>query len=127
MNLRDLKVLVVDDNVFKTMDIKRALEYNGVEKITLVDNQADVWELIENHIPIDLIVTDMHYPLAKGMLADHSAGFILIEKMKEHGINIPVIICSSRNFISPDAFGTVWYSRQRDIRLEFRSLLARLK
>ena len=127
MNLRELKVLVVDDNVFKTMEIKRALEYNGVEQITLVDNQAEVWELLDNHAQIDLIVTDMHYPLAKGMIADHSAGFILIEKMREHGITIPVIICSSRNFISPDAFGTVWYSKQRDIRLEFRNLLAKLQ
>lgn len=127
MNLRELKVLVVDDNVFKTMEIKRALEYSGVEQIILADNQAEVWGILDEHAPIDLIVTDMHYPLEQGMIADHCAGFILIEKMKERGITIPVIICSSRNFICPDAFGTVWYSKQRDIRLEFRNLLEQLQ
>lgn len=40
--LRNLRVLVVDDNVFRSVDIKRALEFNGVHRIALVDNQAAV-------------------------------------------------------------------------------------
>ncbi|MBR2403097.1 MAG: hypothetical protein IKB01_10095 [Lachnospiraceae bacterium] len=46
--------------------------------------------------------------LAKGMEAYYDAGFILIEQLKEEEINIPVIICSSRNYNAPEILGTVW-------------------
>ena len=127
MSMKSLRVLLVDDNVFKTIEIKRALEFGGATEVMMVDNQAAVWEALENDTQFDLIVTDMHYPLEKGKVADHSAGFILIEKMKEKEIDIPIIICSTRNFISKDTFGTVWYSKQRDMRLEFKNLLTKLK
>ena len=127
MSMKSLRVLLVDDNVFKTIEIKRALEFGGATEVEMVDNQAAVWEILQNDRQFDLIVTDIHYPLDKGQIADHSAGFILIEKMKEKEIDIPVIICSTRNFISKNAFGTVWYSEQRDIRLEFKNLLTKLK
>jgi CheY-like chemotaxis protein len=91
----------------------------------LVDTQAAVWELLGTDETFDLIVTDMHYPLEKGAVADHNAGFILIEQMKEKGIHIPVIICSTRNFSSPDVFGTVWYNKLKDIGFEFKEILER--
>ena len=127
MKMNERNVLVVDDNVFKSIDIKRALEYNGISKVTMVDVQEDVWKLIKEGERFDLIVTDMHYPLHRGEKADHKAGFILIEKMKEKGIDIPVIICSTRNFTSSDVLGTVWYSELKDINLEFKNVLGRLE
>lgn len=60
-------------------------------------------------------ITDMHYPLKPRLEANNNAGFILIEQMKEKEIEIPVIICSSRNFRLPDVLGTVWYNELRDI------------
>lgn len=74
----------------------------------------------------DLIVTDMHYPLEPGMEADHNAGYILLEQLKERGMKIPVIICSTQNFHSPDALGTVWYSKLRDIESDFKEMLRKL-
>lgn len=130
MRMCDLNVLVVDDNVFKAVEIKKALEFNRIRNIVLVRNQEAVWSEIdkskENGESIDLIVTDMHYPLEPGLEADHDAGFILLERMKERGIKIPVIICSTRNFHSPDALGTVWYNELRDIELDFKELLQKL-
>lgn len=126
MRMNELNVLVVDDNVLKSINIKRALEFNGISKVTLVGNQEAVWNLIDGGNHYDLIVTDMHYPLQKGAVADHKAGVILIEKMKEKGIDIPVIICSTRNFTSPDILGTVWYNELRDIDFEFKNVLERL-
>lgn len=130
MRMGDLQVLVVDDNVFKAVDIKKALEFNGIRNIVLVRNQEAVWDEIdrskENGKSIDLIVTDMHYPLEAGQEADHNAGYILLERMKERGIQIPVIICSTQNFHSPDALGTVWYNELSDIEFDFKELLRKL-
>lgn len=116
----------MDDDVFKAMDIKKALAFNGVRNVTIVHNQEAVWSEIDNGKQIDVIVTDMHYPLKPRLEANHNAGFILIEQMKEKGIEIPVIICSSRNFRSSDVLGTVWYNRLRDIEHDFGELLQKI-
>ena len=127
MLLKDLNVLVVDDDVYKSNDIKKALVFNYIYKITIVDNQADVWKLLDGGTQFDLIVTDMQHPLEKDDKCNEEAGFILIEKMKERGINIPVIICSSGNYVSKDVLGTVWYSPLNDLGFEFKEVLGKLK
>ena len=48
---------------------------------------------------------------------------ILLEKMKQREHPIPVIICSSQNYRSPDALGTVWYNKLRDIEFDFKEIL----
>ena len=103
--------------------VRKALQNNGITNFKWVDNQEEAWEMLEPGEGIDLIVTDMHYPLRKGTDAENNAGFILIEKMKEKEINIPVIICSSKNYISKDIMGTVWYSDLRDLTYDFKNVL----
>ena len=130
MPLSKLKVLIIDDSVYKAMDITRALEFSGVRDITRVREQESafeaIYESIESKASFNLIVTDMHYPLERGMEADYDAGFILIERLKEEGINIPVIICSSRNYTEPEILGTVWYNEVCDLNRAFKELLNRL-
>lgn len=129
MSLSKLKTLIIDDNVYKAMDITRALEFSGVRDITRVRDQESAFEAIyksvESKAAFDLIVTDMHYPLAKGMEADYDAGFILIKRLKEEEINIPVIICSSRNYSEHGILGTVWYNELCDLNRDFKELLKR--
>ena len=50
----------------------------------------------------------------KGEKENEEAGFILLEKMKQREHPIPVIICSSQNYRSPDGLGTVWYNKLRE-------------
>lgn len=130
MRVSDLQVLVVDDDVFKAVDIKKALEFNGIRHIILVRNQEAVWDELDKSKEagntINLIVTDMHYPLEPGMEADYNAGYILLEQLKERGMKIPIIICSTQNFHSPDALGTVWYNELRDIEFDFKEILRKL-
>ena len=87
--MKNLRVLVADDSIMKSMDIKKALEFNGIRDIKLVGNQEAVWEEIakgeEEGKEIDFIVTDMHYPLSPGQEADHNAGFILLDELKRKG------------------------------------------
>ena len=116
------EAVIVDDAAVKSIHIKRALQFCGVENIVMFDHQEALWEYLETN-EADLIVTDMHYPLAKGEKENEEAGFILLEKMKQREHPIPVIICSSQNYRSPDALGTVWYNKLRDIEFDFKEIL----
>ena len=130
MNFAELKVLVIDDSVYKAMDITRALEICGVRDVVRARNQEAGFELLyENKAagtPIGLIVTDMRYPLDAGMDEDREAGFKLIERLKKERIKTPVIICSTSNYLEPEILGTVWYNPTRDLSRDFKEILARL-
>ena len=131
MDITGLRVVVVDDSIIKSMDIKKALEFCGVRNIRLVGNQAAVWEEIEKgeekHEKIDLIVTDMHYPLNPGQQADYNAGFILVNELKRQGKDIPIIICSTKNYNEPAVLGCVWYNELEDIEFKFQEILKKLE
>lgn len=131
MSENQIKTLILDDDVYKTIAIKRALESCGIRDIKTVSNQKSgmkyLYQCKEEDIQVDLIVTDMHYPLAPGERADEEAGFKLVKRLKEEGINIPVIICSSLNFKSEEVLGTVWYNEMRDLNRDFKEVLEKLK
>lgn len=80
----------------------------------------------EDDKKIDLIVTDMHYPLHPGQEAEHDAGFILLDELKRKGKEIPVIICSSINYNEPAALGCVWYNKLTDMDFAFKEILRML-
>lgn len=122
------KVLILEDDLFKATDVRRALQYCGIRDIHHVTNQEAGFAYIykcQEEEPVTLVVTDMHYPLADGTVSDTEAGFKLIERFEREGIEIPIIICSSRNFREPRVLGTVWYSLLRDLNHEFYEILKR--
>lgn len=127
MKLSEMKVLLIEDDVFKAADVNKALTFNGIRDIIEVDNQEEAWNVIYQNSNqgsnINLIVTDMHYPLAQRTAPDENAGFKLIERLKEEKLDIPVIICSSVNYTVPEILGTVWYNKLRDLNLDFKTLL----
>lgn len=125
------KALIIDDNVYKANDIRKALEACGIGRVSSVDNQEEafdaIYESLNTDNPINLIVTDMHYPVKKGKVADTKAGFIFIERMKSEQLDIPIIICSSLNYEAPDAAGVVWYNKIRDLREDFMEIIKEIK
>ena len=129
MVLAKIKAVIVDDDVFKGADIRKALEFNGLRNVVTVRNQEKLWEQIYyGEEKIDLIVTDMEYPLETGEAVDKDAGFKLIERMKKEKIDIPVIVCSSSDYrysIS-DILGSVWYSERSDLNFDFKEGLGKL-
>lgn len=128
MNRSKIKAVIVDDDVFKGADIRKALEFNGVRNIMIVRNQEKLWEQIyHGEDKIDLIVTDMQYSLEAGDAVDEEAGFKLIERMEKEKINIPVIVCSSLNYSIPDILGNVWYSKLNDLDSNFKEVLGKLE
>lgn len=127
MDLSKIKAVIVDDDVFKGIDIRKALEFNGIRNIVTVRNQEKLWEQIyQGEEKIDLIVTDMQYPLKVGEAIDEEAGFKLIERMNEEKIGIPVIVCSSLNYNIHGILGSVWYSELNDININFKDILSKL-
>lgn len=116
MQIEELRVLVVDDDIYKLRDIKKALEYNGVKEIVCFKNQEEVWQELQNADKLPhLIITDMQYPLAPFEDINREAGRILIEELVNKNITIPVIVCSSVNVRVEQAIGSVWYNKLRDL------------
>lgn len=128
MDLSKIKAVIADDDVIKGADIRKALDFNGVRNIMTVRNQEKLWEQIyHGEEKIDLIVTDMQYPLEAGEAIDEEAGLKLIERMQKEKIDIPVIVCSSLNYSIPDILGSVWYNELNDLDSSFREVLGRLE
>ena len=93
----------------------------------IVGDQEKLWEQIYyGEEKIDLIVTDMQYPMKEGKTIDEEAGFKLIEKMEKEKIDIPIIVCSSLNYSIPNILGSVWYNKLNDLDLNFKEVLGRL-
>ena len=128
------KVLLLEDNIYKAMDIISALRFCGINNRDVIwEHYQDVGfgriqECNKQNTPIQLIVTDMHYPLCAGAESDREAGFKLMERLKQEGLNIPVIICSTGNFesLSSEVLGTVHYNPNRDLNWDFREILKKL-
>lgn len=129
MDLSKINAVIADDDPIKRVAIRRALEFNGVRNIMTVGNQEKLWKQIyHGEDKIDLIVTDMKYPLEEGGAVDEDAGLKLIERMKEEKIDIPVIVCSSGDYRNniPDILGSVWYSERSDLNFDFKEGLGKL-
>lgn len=125
-----MKALILEDDSLKLAKVTRILQNCGIKSVEYVTEQQSglerIYDSIEKGEPFDLIVTDMHYPLENGAMADEEAGQKLLEKLKQEEITIPVVVCSSLNFMLPQAFGTVWYNELRDIEEDFRKIVQRL-
>lgn len=128
MDLSKTKAVVVDDDVFKGADIRKTLEFNGIRNVMIVRNQEKLWnQIYHGKDKIDLVVTDMQYPLEAGEAVDEEAGFKLIERMEKEKIDIPVIVCSSLNYSIPNVLGSVWYNELNDLNSKFKEALSKLE
>lgn len=132
IDLSKLHAVIVDDEILKAVEIRKALNFNRITDVGIVSNQEKLWDAVyENNNggkKVDLIVTDMRYPLTAGGRVDRDAGFKLIERMKEEQIEIPVIICSTSNYEGvAGILGSVWYRGEAgDLGADFKEVLDRL-
>lgn len=132
IDLSKFHAVIVDDGILKAIDIRKALNFNRITNVDIVSNQEKLWEAIyeskNSSKKVDLIVTDMQYPLMAGGRVDKDAGFKLIERMKEEQIEIPVIICSTSNYEGVTGIlGSVWYRGEAgDSGGDFKEVLGRI-
>ena len=125
-----MRVLNVEDDVFKHNQIKSALRQLNITDITWLENEndavIDVLENEENNTPYDLIISDMQFPLFSGGRPDDDAGMTFIDELQGHKITIPIIVCSSFRLSIPSILGCVHYSDKTDLVLEFRNLINKI-
>lgn len=132
MERRELKVLILEDTAIKACNIKRALEECGICRIIeAADQEAGLEELTrsrEQGDPVGLIVTDMSYPLKAGMTEDPEAGEILLKRLKEEGIELPVVLCSSIRYRIPEMAGCIRYREGEtwELKQDFREIINRI-
>ena len=124
-------VLNIEDNVFKHLDICKALRAGGLTELNIdcKGNLKDGIELIEKHNemgkPYDLIITDMWYPESFGG-REAESGDKLIKIAQENRWRIPIILCSSVNYNYPDILGSVHYSENEDWENKLLQLVRKL-
>ncbi len=69
----------------------------------------------------------MHYPVKSRGESDFSAGEKLIDTLRDKGLDIPVIICSSMRIYIPGMCGTVWYDERSDWQEDLEKMVIKLQ
>ncbi len=112
-----MKILNVEDDVYKQVDISKAVKRCTNAQIDWVRNLEDAFDRLDKSMktpePYDLVITDMWYPEYKGG-EDSKSGEILMERIRENGWKIPVILISSVNYKYPEIYGSIYYSKEGD-------------
>ena len=125
--IHSMRIIHLEDSVDKHMEVCRELRKMGITSVEWATNVGEGLEKIEtaiqNGAPFDLAISDMHYPIRRGEVADWEAGEYFLKALAERNINLPVIICSTRNYRIPGAYGSVWFSDLSDWEMELRSLI----
>jgi CheY-like chemotaxis protein len=112
------KTIIIEDNVYKAVAIKRVLCDRGIS-VTDVVSTGDIGiEMIKREIergmPYDLLVLDMHFKIFGEY--NTRAGETVLDELKRQGINIPTVICSSHRYEIPEVAACIFYNeRSRDL------------
>lgn len=124
--MANIKILNLEDNVFKHQDIRRVLKnkYGEIE-IDWARNLEEGIDQIAKQA-YDIIITDMYFPARAGE-EDSNSGEILIRKIKDMNIHTPIILCSSADYrCIPDVVGTVYYHPEKLWEIELCNLIDKI-
>jgi chemotaxis protein histidine kinase CheA len=80
-------ILVVDDAALMRRRIEASLTAYGYTIVTCVDGQ-EAWNWLQSHSTPAMVITDIEMP--------NMDGFTLIDRARQSGITIPMIVVSSR-------------------------------
>lgn len=120
------KVLNIEDVMTKHVDVRRALERCGVPTIEHASSAMAALMMIENAIdegkPYHAIVSDMYFPMNPGGVEEQS-GMYIIEELKNRGIDVPIIVCSSARMVIPEIVGCIHYNPRNDLDADMREMI----
>lgn len=124
-----MRVLNLEDTAIKHNDICKVLKSCGIAHVDWARNLEKGLEMLEESLksetPYDLVITDMYYPTTPGG-GDAPSGELFLQKRKEMGWQVPVIVCSTIRFRYPELLGAVHYSEKEDWESVLRELLQRI-
>ncbi len=122
--VEDKKVMYIEDNIIKYVSVVRFLNSLGIKSVERAGNAENGIEKIEQaHLSgkdYDLLILDMHYDFYG--TDDRNAGEKTMNILREKGIDIPVVFCSSQNWKIPGAAGNIFFHEQRNWESEAREL-----
>ena len=109
----------------------REKETDDIFAREIVSNINDAKKRIEEieraileETPYDLLICDMHFDFYGELRGD--AGERTMKFLREKGIEIPIVFCSSQNYKVPGAYDNIYFSERAnwedDIRRVVRSL-----
>lgn len=123
------RVINIEDTILKHVAIKRELVSEGIQQIVLADNAEKGLEEIERaeaaDEPYDLLVCDMHFNFFGK--DDPEAGEKTLKILREKGIKLPVIFCSSQNWQISGSIGTVFYNEHRYWEQDMREMIKKVE
>ena len=123
-----MRVIIFEDNEIKYKDVKDILNSMGITDVTWITNAADgisyINDCMEKGSVVDLIITDMNFPLCYGVKPEVFAGNWLVDYFKYNKIEIPIIICSAMSMDSDDIYGSIQYKLDDDLwKYELRRMI----
>lgn len=89
-----MKVLIIEDNVYKAVEMVRALKNLAITDIKEAADKETALAYLEKE-DFDLILLDMFFPEKKGGWEEPWCGFKVLDWMAEKKKNIPVICTST--------------------------------
>jgi CheY-like chemotaxis protein len=116
-----MRVLNLEDNALKHTKIERVVRSCGVTDLAWARNFEDGMEMLDESV--DLIITDMQFPMQRGAEDNPEAGERVIEEVRKRGLSTRVIVCSSVKYRIPEADGCVWYSDLSEWQQELKKLI----
>lgn len=121
-----MKILNIEDNVFKHSAICRTLKKIGITEVVWKQNLLEATDELTDNPSYDLVITDMWYPEYPGG-PDAKSGELFIEKVKENEWQCKVILCSSVDYAWPEIYGSIHYSEDSDWENRLLDLIRKMK
>ena len=121
-----MKILQFEDDLNKYMDIASVLKSVGVTDVIWVESLEKGMQILdENANEIDVIISDMYFPIKASGKPDGAAGEEVLKMVKEKHYEIPVIMISSDRIVIPEAYKCIWYSDSVDWEIELRNEISK--
>ena len=108
--LKDLNILVVDDNITNLKLLEQLFQQWGV-KNSCYDSPVEALNILEKENDFDIAILDYHMPLMDGMQLGRS--------IREKGLRLPLLLLSSGGLPKDDDFKQIFnYYSSKPIRQE---------
>lgn len=120
-----MKVLHVEDNVYKHSDIVKQLKEMKITDVTWVQSYEDGVSALESDA-YDLMITDMSFPIRNGEREDADAGDMMIEYALKNHPDLPVILITSFRMRKDGILGVVHYDPDELWENQFRDLVKKV-
>ncbi len=119
-----LKILMIEDSIYKGEDIQRALADLGEYDIVWSKTKEAGIRML-SQMEFDLLVLDMYFPLVDGGKEYPDCGMLVLKWIEENNYDISVIVCSTvyRSINKSFVLDSIVYEGREGLADEFKIIL----